>query len=492
MPDTSTVRKLGGISKLGVFRVVNVATACLCLASASVWASPADRDEARQRFDRGLALYDAGDFSGALAEFQRAHEVSGHPLVLYNMALVHARLGNAVEAVNACEELARRGFAELGKERAERARKVHEEQLSRVGTLQIDANIADATIQLDNFDIDRKSSAAVRVTAGTHLVSSWKAGYGPRHIAVTVAGREHKLVRVELTPLQEQTVLLKLTSNVPDVEVREAGQLLGKLPMATALPLAPGAHVLDFTREGYNPVRRLVHLPPGDRGQLNIAMSPSGPGLARGATLSLALSEPNAVVIVDGEPRREYSRRLRLPVGRHWLRVQRAGFFDVSREVVLPSGTSVLDVQLLPKPEFLDDYVARANRQRALGLITAGAGAVLAASGGGFLIWNQGRKNETESELEGVNDRADQNTEGCRTRCKEQRASLGDDLEEQRMRDVYGWLGVGVGAAALGTGALIYFLADDPGRYDPKPESDVFASLKLSLGVGALALSGAF
>ena len=116
-------------------------------AAAAQEASPAQivasaKIEARQRFDRGLALYNQGDLNGALAEFRLAYRLTSHPVVLYNLALVYAGLGQAAEALEALEKLQTPANAgELGAERAERARRVLEEQLMRVGTLEIKSNV---------------------------------------------------------------------------------------------------------------------------------------------------------------------------------------------------------------------------------------------------------------------------------------------------------------------------------------------------------------
>jgi hypothetical protein len=69
---------------------------------------------------------------------------------------------------------------------------------------------------------------------------------------------------------------------------------------------------------------------------------------------------------------------------------------------------------------------------------------------------------------------------------------LGDEKDEARSRDVYGWVGVGVGAAAAALGAGLLIWGDDPERYAPRQESDVFGSLRLDVGVGRAALSGQF
>jgi Flp pilus assembly protein TadD len=50
--------------------------------------SEAARHEARERFDRGLELFNDGDNPGALAEFKRAFELIPNSVVLYNIGLV--------------------------------------------------------------------------------------------------------------------------------------------------------------------------------------------------------------------------------------------------------------------------------------------------------------------------------------------------------------------------------------------------------------------
>ena len=108
------------------------------------------RDEARQRFDRGLTLYNQGDFIGALAEFQVAHKLTGHPMVLFNLALVRARLGHSSEAVDALEKLRALPGAELAPAIMERVQALYEAQLSRVGTLEIKTSTPRALVQIDN------------------------------------------------------------------------------------------------------------------------------------------------------------------------------------------------------------------------------------------------------------------------------------------------------------------------------------------------------
>ena len=449
------------------------------------------KDEARRRFDRGLTLYNAGDLTGALAEFRVAYKLTQHPVVLYNLALVHASLGHAADAVDAFEKLRAAGLAALGPERAERARTVYEDQLQRVGTLQIETNVARASIQIDSVDVAKTPAPPLRVTAGTHLVSISAAAHEPRHMSVTVAGRAVEVLEVKLVPLGDAVARLKPVSRVQDVEMRANGELVGRTPFTSELALKPGVYELEFQRAGYVPVRRRVSLEPGSTSGLEVMMVPSDAGLAAGGVLSLSLSEERAVVTVNGEPRLDHTLGLRLPLGRHAIRVQRAGFFDVQRDITVLPGQQSVDVTLLPTADYLNDYVTRASTQRTWSYLTLGTGALLTAGSGAFLLWNQGQKNEAESEFDAFADGVEAEG-GCTDSCEQTLGILVDELESRRDRDVYGFVGVGVGAATLAVGALLYVFGADPHRYDPKPESNVFGSLGLRVMPAGVELSSVF
>lgn len=458
----------------------------------------ASKEEARQRFDRGLSLYNSGDNMGALAEFERAYELTRHPIVLYNVALVYANLGQAAKAVEALEKLKDRGFADLGPERAARAQQVYQDVLQRVGLLEIKTNVERATVQIDNVDVAQTPTAPLRVTAGSHLVSVLSTGYEPRRMSVSVAGQARQELNVALVPLEQAVAHLTITTDVPDVEVLAGAQSLGKTPFASQVAFKPGVYDLVFRRPGYVTLRRRVTAYAGSQGQLHVTMTASDAGLLQGAKLFVKVSEPNAVVSVDGKPRLDHARGLPLPIGRHQLKVERAGFFDLKRELIVQPGTNELDVALLPTADYLGDYVARARAQRTWSYIALGAGALTAGAGGVYLIWNQGQKNDAEESFDQLATEIESSPSGtCQGSQCDRLELLLDDLDSKRGRDLYGWLAVGIGGAAVGTGVLLYALGDDPSRYEPNPESDVFGSLGLDLlrvyvGLQSLSVTASF
>jgi hypothetical protein len=178
------------------------------------------------------------------------------------------------------------------------------------------------------------------------------------------------------------------------------------------------------------------------------------------------------------------------------------------RDIDVPErGRLEVVIDLQPTPEQRASYRSAATTQRTLGFVGLAAGAALAAGGTGFLIYNQGQKSDAKDEF----DNADLNTPGgeCypgangRTAvstpsCVEELRLRLDNLEEARGRDKFGWIGVGVGAAVLGTGAILLLTANDPDRYEPKSDSNVFARSRilpvpyLGAGFAGLGVTGDF
>jgi hypothetical protein len=228
--------------------------------------------------------------------------------------------------------------------------------------------------------------------------------------------------------------------------------------------------------------------------------------LAReGGVLALAISEPDALVFVDGEPRGAYSGPLRLAHGAHVIRVERADFLPVQREVVVPrAASSSVTIELEPTPEKRAAYRSAAVAQRTWGYVATGAGAAITLGSFGFLLWNTSAESDAEDDFDaeaakqGPGGECDRAAGMQSDECLQALELALDDLESIRSREKFGWIGVGVGAAAIGAGVTLLLTNDDPDRYEPRPESDVFGRLELvpygwiGRGTGGAAIAGRF
>jgi PEGA domain len=488
----------------GRFRTAR-AVALFCLACAGVaWGqasdavalsqlAPATREEARRRFDQGIALYNVGDFEGALAEFQRAARLTGHPLVLYNLALVQSRLGLSAEAVATLERLKELDASELGRDRMARVRDLYVSESARVGTLVVTTRPTQALVQVDGVDTARTPTGPIRVSAGSHFIAVSAPGHEPQHVKISVAGGANEALDLELRASAGAPGELNVHGGLPGVEVHVDGVLLGTTPLRNGLVLNSGAHELVLRRAGYIATRQQLTLPPGGRANVLADLVPLPDH--RGPLLRLAISEPGAVVTVDGRPRWDYGGGLRLPTGPHLLRVERSGFLPIERQIVVRGSDALVDVKLLPTPAYLARYLERTERQRMASYVMLSAGALAAVGGGTFLIWNQGQKNEAKREFDAFVREVESASPSQRCRddvCEKKLGILAESLEAKRGRDVYGWATLGVGAAALSVGTLVLLMGDDPKRYKPETGAPELGGLAVRVTSQALEIRGVF
>lgn len=433
------------------------------------------KKEARERFDRGMRLFDEGDKAGALAELERAWALVPSPIVLYDIALVHASMGHAVEAVDAIERVL---VAPSGLSAAElaHAKKLLVEQSARVSEIVVTCDVEGARVELDNLEVATTPlTKPLRVTAGTHVVGLFATGRIPSRKALSVAGRARETVHFDLAPLAEGTAQLAIETTPSEVDVIANGALLGTSPFASTLAVAPGVYEIVLRRRGYHDAKRTITLAAGARGSISAALDEDPTALAAIAgALDVVASEPFAVVVVDGKGRGPAGAPVRLAPGLHRLRVERAGFVAHERDVLIEtSKTTTIRATLEPTAETRLAWVRGARAQRTLGWSLVSGGALLGGMGAGFLLWNAGRRASAEQAYEQV---LFDSEPGAGRRCDPRGvvpASCGVELDatheawrSTRARDVYGFIGVGVGAAAALVGAVVLLRADDPAKYD--------------------------
>ncbi|HTQ04391.1 MAG TPA: PEGA domain-containing protein [Polyangiaceae bacterium] len=447
-------------------------------------ASDSVRTEAREHFDRGLRLFNQQDNEGALAEFQRAYELVPHPMVLYNIGLVLSAAGRSVQAVDTFDKLlanpAGLDAGRLGRAKDERAR-----QAALIGEVTVTSPVEGAIVELDGFQVGKTPLAApLRIGSGTHVLAMSAPGYAPMQKQITVVGLAKDTVAFELQPSDTQPAHLTLRTMLNDCDVLVDDHAVGKTPLAASLAIPAGNHVIEVRRPGYVSAKQNVSLGAGSSGELGLepALDPSA--LDReGGFLALAISEKESTTFVDGQPRGVYTTPLHLPRGVHWLRVEHAGFFPFERKVDVPQGSSkTVSVDMIPTPEARSAYRSRTVSQRTWGYIATGVGAALTAGGITYLVINKNQQSDKKAAFERQVARfnpggdCDQSGEPAADCAVAYKLAL-SDLSDATANEKYGWIAGGVGVAALGLGIVVLLVNDDPNRYEPKADSDVFGSL---------------
>jgi len=347
----------------------------------------AARQEARDRFDRGLKLFNEGDNAGALAEFKRAFELIPNPLVLYNIGLVYAAMGRPVEAVDALDRVLASPGA-LAADRLARARQARDEQAQRIARLMVVTNVP-AAIEVDNVEVARTPLAApLPVSGGVHVVGAVASGYVPVRKEVTVAGGATAELRLDLVEMQGHVAHVTVRTHLPGADVVVDDQIVGRTPLPGSLTVAPGSHRVELRRAGYDSASRELVLGDGASGEVTLEPEVDRAALGTsGATLVLTASEPEPVVTVDGKSQGVApAGGLRLAAGPHHLFIERGGFLPVERDVTLDAGrTTTLTVVLDPTPETRAAYDGKIASQRTWGIVSGVAGLALVGGAVGFL-----------------------------------------------------------------------------------------------------------
>jgi len=458
------------------------------------------KDEARERFDRGLKLFNEGDNAAALAEFSRAYDLIPNQLVLFNIGLVFAAMNRPAEATDALNKvLADPGS--LSAERGARAKQVRDEQAARVAELTVITNVP-ATIEIDNVAIaNTPLKAPLRIAGGQRIIGAFTTGYAPLRKELTVAGGTKTELKLDLVAMEGKAAHLKVNTHLRGADVLVDGQTVGKTPLATSLTVTPGQHKIEMKRSGYVSAQQDLSVGDGATGEVTFEPEPDLNLVGtEGGSLALEISETQAVVTIDGKARGIYAGSIKLPKGPHQLVVERGGFENTERTVTVDTGrTTTVPIEMVPTPETRAAYVSKAYSQRTWGWIATIGGVALAGGGVTLLVIDAGTKKDANQAIDlwnnvqskwGANGVCDgsqaRNPDKDNPQCVEAfnvyNAAF-KKLNDAKSRDIVGYIGTGVGGAAALLGVYLLISGDPPHRYDRKNE-DKPMSLRVTPVVG--------
>ena len=463
------------------------------------------KTEARERFDRGLRLFNEGDNAGALAEFKRAYELIPNQLVLFNIGLVYAAMSRPAEATEALNKvLADPG--NLSAERVARAKQTKDEQAARVAELTVTTNVP-STIEIDNVEAGKTPmSSPLKVASGSRIVGAFATGYAPLRKEVTLAGGTKSEVKLELVSMEGKAAHLRVNTHLPAGDVIVDGQAVGKTPLATSLTVAPGQHKIELRRPGYVSALQDLTLGDGASGEVNLEPEEDRAALATdGGSLALDISETQAVVTIDGKPRGIYAGSYKLPKGPHRVLIERGGFETSDRTVTVDLGrTTNVTVALVPTPETRAAFVSKATSQRTWGWISTLGGVALASGGVTMIVLDQTPKDEANAAFaqykidtaEGRGGKCDPTMDSEKFPpevCEREYAAATKKLNDANARDKIGYAMIGVGGAAALLGVYLLVSAESPHKYDRKTEENtVRLRVVPDVGLRGVTLLGTF
>lgn len=166
--------------------------------------SPEARREASERFQRGLRFYEDGDYSLALIEFERAHQLVPDYRVLYNVGQVAISLGRFARARVALESYLARGGSDLPDERREAVARDLEMLRGRTAHLTVRGGPEGAELLVDDVTQGVIPLAEpLLLDAGEHRVLVRKSRHLTYSQRIVLAGAEELVLEVRLEPEEE-------------------------------------------------------------------------------------------------------------------------------------------------------------------------------------------------------------------------------------------------------------------------------------------------
>jgi PEGA domain-containing protein len=159
--------------------------------------APTGTAGARQLFNSGETKYKAGDYAGALNDFEAADAIKAAPQAARFIGLCQDKLGHYADAVAAYERFLADVPAKLAGE-ADAIKSRIAEIKAMPGRMHIDSSPPGATVTLDGKPQASPTPFDIDVSAGTHAIHATLGGHDPADKTVTVAFASKQDVSLQL------------------------------------------------------------------------------------------------------------------------------------------------------------------------------------------------------------------------------------------------------------------------------------------------------
>ncbi|MBM4395125.1 MAG: PEGA domain-containing protein [Deltaproteobacteria bacterium] len=259
-----------------------VAAVSIAIAAALPAAAQSKLDTAMSFAETAAALSKEGDFAGAVKLYLKAYDLSREPVLLYNAARALDKKGDLRDARAMYERYL---AAESDAAGIARGREKLRDLLERMpGSLRIETDPPGATLVLDGRPAGTSPATVPDLRPGPHEVVARLAGYEPTVARVEVQPDAESRATVALEPAP---VDLTVRCDCPGARVEVDGTPVGTGPLARAVPVRPGRHVVTVWSAAGEGRSRQVEVPVGRavRVEVEAAGGPPSPPTPSPATL---------------------------------------------------------------------------------------------------------------------------------------------------------------------------------------------------------------
>src|SRR6478609_1674448 len=161
----------------------------------------AAKKEAARRFEHAIKLYEDGDYSVALAEFERVYELVPDYRVLYNIGQVSIQLGHYARALNTLEEYVARGGSEPPADRAKSVQADLDLLAGRTASIALEVEPEGVEVTVDGRVMGNTPlTDLIVVDVGERKLELKRAGYVSQEQTLSLAGGDKYVGKFKLIP----------------------------------------------------------------------------------------------------------------------------------------------------------------------------------------------------------------------------------------------------------------------------------------------------
>jgi hypothetical protein len=221
--------------------------------------------EAKDRFTRGLKLYQDKNYEAARVEFERAYALAPSYKLLYNIGYCYRQLNDYVAAIKALERFMAEGDKEIPADRREEVTTSLADLKTRIASIEVSVvggeggskttPVVGAVITVDDVPVGTSPlREPIVVNPGRRKISASEKGGTPVTQVITVGGRETARVTLELTGPRTIVVEKKNASLAPIVAWSVTGALVAGTVITGVLALNAESDQRDMLKSlGPNP-----------------------------------------------------------------------------------------------------------------------------------------------------------------------------------------------------------------------------------------------
>ncbi|MFI5297799.1 MAG: TonB-dependent receptor domain-containing protein [Polyangiales bacterium] len=310
----------------------------------SLGARADDAAEADLQFEIAMQRYRTGDWLGALEHFLASNRLSPNRRVLFNIARCYEQLDRRPEAYRAYED-SLEGETDAEKRAATLA--TLQRLAPTIAIVEVVTDPPGATVYLQRKDLGSRGTTPRKLglAAGTVTVLAELPGYEPatKSDVAAVVGQVTR-VELKLAPILG-TVSVEGGDIGADVRVDDRATEI-RCHVPCSFDVAPGRRTIIVSKPGFSDSQTVVDVKP----KTKVVVEPKLASQTGSVIVSADFAE--SLIEVDGRAVGFTPTVVQVPVGRHVVRVSRAGFRPVEESVQVTQAIDTkVQIRLADAPE---------------------------------------------------------------------------------------------------------------------------------------------